>query len=191
MARGTRQTTGGARQPARPARQIQGEPGRAAHGEPRVRSGRSRFRPLRAVFGVLGGATAAALLGCPMYEDHCDDRGDCARGYYCDRFIGRCMPPLRSSECLSPADCGAGETCTPDFVCRPGSCAFHGCVSGHVCSVVDGAHACVASDGDAAPPPSPLDASLPADAGNAVDAAAPDAADASTGGASSDAAAPP
>lgn len=100
------------------------------------------------------------LAGCPIYEDQCDSRNDCARGYACDQFSRRCEPVSLEPGCRRPDQCDVGETCTPDFTCRPGSCDFHGCVRGYVCGVVDSAHACVL-DSDAAvsdsAAPNPID----------------------------------
>lgn len=131
---------------------------------------------------VVGGA-AALLLGCPLYEDTCDSRNDCTIGYQCNRFTQRCEENVLEVGCLRPDQCGPGETCTPDFTCRPGSCQFHGCVRGFRCDVQDGAHACLpdgaissdAGDGAAEPgPPDPsppeIDASLGPDAAGLIDA---------------------
>jgi hypothetical protein len=90
------------------------------------------------------GGTAVLLLGCPLYDDTCDSRNDCSSGYRCDRFSQRCEPVPIEPFCRRPDQCGVGETCTPDFVCRPGSCDFHGCVSGFSCGVVASTHTCVA-----------------------------------------------
>ncbi len=127
------------------------------------------------------------LLGCPLYDDDCSGQG-CAAGFACDRFSQRCVAVTGSPSCVRPDQCAAAETCTPDFLCRPGSCDYHGCVSGYICGVVDGAHACVSrardagSEAMAAPDASgntpPADASTnnpPNDAG-LPDASAPDAA---------------
>jgi hypothetical protein len=121
-----------------------------------------RVRISRRVVGVAGGFVwAAALIGCPLYEDDCT--GNCARGYECEPYSGACVPIGAEPACTRPGQCGAAETCTPEFVCRPGSCTNYGCVSGFQCGVVDGAHACVSTP-DAAPPPAdagrgPADAS--------------------------------
>src|ERR1041384_1674619 len=93
-------------------------------------------RLARVAFVLCAGATA--LLGCPLYSD-CDDQNDCASGYYCSQFSQRCEQNSRGIECLRPSECGVGETCTPERVCRPGSCGYHGCVRGYRCSVVDSA----------------------------------------------------
>jgi hypothetical protein len=93
--------------------------------------------------GVSLGGVATLLLGCPIYADDCQSEGDCASGFRCDRFTARCEPNPRASNCRSPEECESGETCAPDFVCRPGSCDFHGCVEGYECGVVDAIHACV------------------------------------------------
>jgi hypothetical protein len=104
---------------------------------------------------MLGRALLAAallgglLLGCPLYDEDCSEGDGCARGFACDRFSNRCVATVPPPACLRPEECAAAETCTPDFVCRPGSCDFHGCVGGFTCGVVDGAHACVAPVGDA------------------------------------------
>ena len=113
--------------------------------------------------------SATALYGCPLYPDDCDGESDCASGFYCDRYSRRCEPAPRAAGCNAPAQCERGETCTPEFVCRPGSCDVHGCVPGYVCSVVDSAHTCVSG---ALPRDAGLDAAAPVDGGN--DAAATD-----------------
>lgn len=95
---------------------------------------------------VVGGLVGL-LLGCPLYEDQCDSRDDCASGFRCDRFSQRCEPVIDDVGCRRPEECLAGETCTPDFTCRPGSCDFHGCVTGYRCGVVDSAYACVSEAG--------------------------------------------
>lgn len=98
---------------------------------------------------VVGGLVGL-LLGCPLYEDECDSPNDCASGFRCDRFSQRCEPAVDDLGCRRPDECLTGETCTPDFTCRPGSCDFHGCVPGYRCGVVDSAYACVAeASGDA------------------------------------------
>ncbi|MEY4547827.1 MAG: hypothetical protein RL685_4022 [Pseudomonadota bacterium] len=142
------------------------------------------------VAGALG-LVFGVLLGCPLYDDDCSDEKGCARGFVCDRLSTRCMAVVIPPDCTRPADCAAAETCTPDFECRPGSCDFHGCVTGFACGVVDGAHACVAPVVDAGTDAgsSPTDAAaaaLPTDAGDAavvpplvVDAGGDAAADAS------------
>jgi hypothetical protein len=124
-------------------------------------------------------AAAFLLAGCPIYEDECDSRNDCALGYACDRFSRRCVPVSLEPGCRRPDQCEAGETCTPDFTCRPGSCEFHGCVRGYVCGVVDSAHACVL-DADAAvsdsAAPRPIDASMGGSGPGPLDASSGDAA---------------
>jgi hypothetical protein len=117
----------------------------------------------RALFG-LGGA-AAILIGCPLYSDECDSRNDCASGFYCDQFSRRCEAILDAVACVRPSQCEVGETCTPDFVCRPGSCDYHGCVAGYRCGVVDFAHTCVPAVDDSGEDAGSEDASLPADTG--------------------------
>lgn len=112
-------------------------------------------------------AAATALAGCPLYDDDCDELDDCASGFYCNRESRRCQPALDVIGCLRPSECEAGETCTPDLVCRPGSCDYHGCVSGYRCSVLDSAHACVIEEevlglGDAGPVDAAADASVDA-----------------------------
>jgi hypothetical protein len=119
------------------------------------------FRAGRALFALCAGATV--LIGCPLYSDDCDGRSDCASGFYCDQFSRRCQPVLGEPGCSRPAQCELGETCTPDFVCRPGSCDYHGCVTGYRCGVVDSAHTCVPAMSDAGP----SDAAVPGDAGDA------------------------
>jgi hypothetical protein len=134
------------RDAGRPERDVIGGPGPGviARPEPLARLVDGAGKLLFVTF-LLGGA----LLGCPLYDEDCSDGRGCARGYACDRFSNRCEPVAVPPSCVRPEDCAAAETCTPDFACRPGSCDFHGCVSGFTCGVVDGAHACVASLGDA------------------------------------------
>lgn len=145
-------------------------------------------RPLaragRALFALCAGATL--LIGCPLYADECDSRNDCASGFYCDPFSRQCEPVLDAIGCSRPNECEVGETCTPDFVCRPGSCDYHGCVRGYRCGVVDFAHTCVRTLDEAgpedaslpaAPDAGPVDAGLDLDAGSERDAGV-DAADA-------------
>jgi len=111
-------------------------------------------------------AVATVLIGCPLYSDDCDGRSDCASGFYCEQFSRRCQPILDEPGCVRPSQCEVGETCTPDFACRPGSCDYHGCVRGYTCGVVDSAHTCVLATADAGSE----DASVPADAAGALDA---------------------
>jgi len=85
----------------------------------------------QAVLLLLG----SSLLGCPRSDQDCSDGRGCAS--------------VESPACSRPEQCLIAETCTPDFVCRPGSCDFYGCVDGFTCGVVDGAHACVPSAGSA------------------------------------------
>jgi hypothetical protein len=131
----------------------------------------------RTALVLCGGATA--LAGCPLYEDDCDELDDCASGFYCDSY-NRCQPVLDEVGCVRPSECELGETCTPDFVCRPGSCDYHGCVSGYRCSIVDSAHACVTAGVDAGPADAsvedaaaPPDGAAPGDAGGAEPDASP------------------
>jgi hypothetical protein len=132
---------------------------------------------LRFVTFLLGGALlVGTLLGCPLYDKDCSDGQGCALGFTCDRLSQRCVAIEVPPTCTRPQDCAAAETCTPDFTCRPGSCDFHGCVSGFACGVVDGAHGCVAVVTDAGAEPM-ADAAAPgADA--AVPGAPADAGDA-------------
>jgi hypothetical protein len=114
-----------------------------------------------------------------MYSDDCDSRDDCATGFYCERFSHRCQPLSRVEPvgCTRPDQCDIGETCTANFECLPGSCDYHGCASGYVCRVVDSAHTCVATTGDAGA--STNDAGIRTDAGPSdagADASASDAA---------------
>jgi hypothetical protein len=136
------------------------------------------------------GGTAVLLLACPLYDDSCDSRNDCGSGYRCDRFSQRCEPVELAAFCERPDQCGIGETCTPDFACRPGSCDFHGCVSGFSCGVVASTHTCVAAAdagadaavGSVTLPDASVNGSLDQNAG-LPDAAGPDAAaDAADGG---------
>src|SRR5512138_2307194 len=93
---------------------------------------------------LLWGLPFALLLGCPLYDEDCTDGQDCAAGFACDHYSQRCVPLPTVPACARPEECGASETCTPDGVCRPGSCDYHGCVAGYTCSIVDGVHACIA-----------------------------------------------
>lgn len=127
----------------------------------------------RALFALCG--AAAILIGCPLYSDECDSRNDCASGFYCDQFSRHCEAILDAVACARPSQCEVGETCTPDFVCRPGSCDYHGCVVGYRCGVVDFAHTCVpavddAGNEDASLPPAAGDAGPELDAGSGSDA---------------------
>lgn len=111
------------------------------------------------------GGLVGLLLGCPLYDDECDRQDDCASGFRCDRFSQRCEPAVIDIGCRRPDQCLTGETCTPDFACRPGSCDFHGCVTGYRCGVVDSAYACVPeTSGDAGRE----DASAPAGMGGSA-----------------------
>jgi len=126
---------------------------------------------------LFSAAAAFVLLsGCPIYEDGCDSRSDCASGFVCDLYSHRCSPAVLVPGCLRPDQCAAGETCAPDSTCRPGSCDYHGCVQGYVCGVVDSAHACVlegdAAVNDAAPNDSGAAGSGPVDAAIEADASA-------------------
>jgi hypothetical protein len=109
-----------------------------------------------------------SLLGCPLYDEDCLDNPGCARGFQCDRFSRRCVPIIELPTCSRPEQCAAAETCTPDLVCRPGSCDFYGCVGGFTCGVVGGAHACVPSAEDAGG--DAMAAPVAADAGSGGDA---------------------
>ncbi|HTV19581.1 MAG TPA: hypothetical protein VMG12_12935 [Polyangiaceae bacterium] len=134
----------------------------------------------RALIALCGGATI--LIGCPLYSDECDSQSDCASGFYCDQFSLRCEAVLDAIGCVRPNQCEVGETCTPDFVCRPGSCDYHGCVRGYRCGVVDFIHTCIPV-GSADAGPGGDDASSPSSGaggsggGDALDAGA-DAGDA-------------
>jgi hypothetical protein len=116
---------------------------------PSTTVGEARAVFIRSICALCAGATV--LIGCPLYSDDCDGANDCASGFYCEQFSQRCQPILDEVGCSRPQQCGSGETCTPDFVCRPGSCDYHGCVTGYRCGVVDSAHACVPVGGDAGP----------------------------------------
>jgi hypothetical protein len=132
----------------------------------RVRTAARPRRIGRALLALCG--AAAILIGCPLYSDECDSRNDCASGFYCDQFSRQCEPILDAIGCSRPSQCDVGETCTPDFVCRAGSCDYHGCVRGYRCGVVDFAHTCVpAVDEDASLPP-PADAGI-VDGGDPLD----------------------
>lgn len=157
---------------ARPARETSSP--RGPFGAPRRGSSRSaagRQRAGRLAIALCSFATI--LIGCPLYPDECDSQNDCASGFYCERFSGQCQPTLDAIGCTRPDQCEVGETCTPDFVCRPGSCEYHGCVRGYRCGIVDLAHTCISN----AVPDVPVDASLPPPAGDggAADGGVPDA----------------
>jgi hypothetical protein len=133
--------------------------------EPRRESAPSaNVRAARALLALCAGVTV--LIGCPLYSDDCGDRGDCASGFYCDPSSQRCRPLVDELACSRPEQCELGETCTPEFTCRPGSCDYHGCVAGYRCGVVDSAHACVPIETE----PGPADAAVlaPADGGDAA-----------------------
>jgi hypothetical protein len=123
---------------------------------------------------LLWGLPLAWLLGCPLYDEDCSNGQDCAGGFTCDRYRERCVPIATVPVCDRPEQCGASETCTPDAVCRPGSCDYHGCVAGYTCSIVAGAHACVPSalghdaGADAAAAPDQGDAAVISDASAAT-----------------------
>lgn len=150
-------------------RQISARVARVAAGSRapwRSRGARSGWRSWAAV------ALATLIVpGCPVYEDYCDSRSDCAPGYRCNPYTGDCELASYGPgpACAAPAECGPGETCGESGECQPGSCVFHGCVQGYRCSIVDGLHQCtIPSEGggpgatDAGVTP---DASLPEDAG--------------------------
>jgi hypothetical protein len=131
---------------------------------------RRAARAGRALLALCSAATI--LIGCPLYSDSCDSRNDCASGFYCDQFSHDCEPMLDAISCIRPSQCEVGETCTPELVCRPGSCDFHGCVRGYRCGIVDFAHTCVPADDDTGSPDAST--SPPPDAGE-LDAGAGDA----------------
>jgi hypothetical protein len=144
----------------------------------RLFGGRSLRGP--ALGGLLLGGL---LLGCPLYDEDCSDGSGCAVGFQCDLYSQRCVASVVAPSCVRPEQCAAAETCTPDFVCRPGSCDFYGCVGGFACGIVDGAHACVPlGQGDAGAEamaaPGPADAAASSDASTQIpaDASVPDAA---------------
>ena len=134
---------------------------------------------------LLWGLPIVLLLGCPLYDEDCSGGQECAEGFRCEGYTQRCVPLPTVLACVRPEDCGSSETCTPDAVCRPGSCDYHGCVAGYTCSIVDGVHACVAAGStlgqdagaDAGASRDAGDAAAISDAGNGNDAAAstPDA----------------
>jgi hypothetical protein len=72
-----------------------------------------------ALFGFIG-ALAAAIAGCPIYDD--DDRGGFCDGDFCD-------PP----GCQTSSDCGINETCGADDQCHTGDCSSWGCPDGQSC----------------------------------------------------------
>src|SRR5690349_18268414 len=114
---------------------------------------------------LLLGLPLALLLGCPLYDEDCSGGQECAAGFRCEGYTQRCVPIPTLPTCARPEECGASETCTPAGECRPGSCDYHGCVAGYTCSIVDGAHACVAAGAssmgnDAGTTPEPGDAAI-------------------------------
>ncbi|HEU4577437.1 MAG TPA: hypothetical protein VFS67_04220 [Polyangiaceae bacterium] len=138
---------------------------------------------------LLWGLPLTLLLGCPIYDEDCSSGQDCAPGFVCDDYRQRCVAIPGIPSCVRPEQCGLAETCTPDALCQPGSCDYHGCVAGYTCSIVDGVHACVAvaSGQDAGPPPGEADAGA-LDASTSGDAAVtPELPDSGTPDASSDA----
>lgn len=146
-------------------------------------------RPRRPRWTVVSGWSVVVLLGlivqgCPVYEDYCDSRSDCAPGFRCNIYTGDCELASYGPgpACRAPADCGPGETCGESRECRPGSCVFHGCVSGYVCSVVGGLHTCAleseaggptATDGGVRDASSVSDAAVPAPIDAAADSSSP------------------
>lgn len=143
---------------------------------------RCAARAGRVLFALCSAATI--LIGCPLYSDSCDSRSDCASGFYCDSLSQECQPILDAISCVRPSQCEVGETCTPDFVCRPGSCDYHGCVRGYRCGVVDFVHTCVRVSDDTGGEDasvSPTDAGT-GDGGVELDAGAPPADAAVDGG---------
>jgi hypothetical protein len=115
------------------------EASRAAWGEGAPRA--CRVVSARASLVLLLGLIAQ---GCPVYEDYCESRADCAAGFRCNVYTGDCELASYGPgpACAAPGDCGPGETCGERGECQPGSCVFHGCVSGYSCGVVDGLHTC-------------------------------------------------
>lgn len=141
---------------------------------------------------LLWGLPLAWLLGCPLYDDDCSGGQDCAEGFRCEGYSQRCVPLPPVPSCVRPEQCGAAETCTPDGICRPGSCDYHGCVAGYTCSIVDGAHACVAAGAsgpgqDAGADAASIGDAAPSSSANEPDAATPESPDSGTSDASSDA----
>jgi hypothetical protein len=110
---------------------------------------------------------AAALSGCPIYDDNRDDcfrDSDCRYGDVCDRQTNQCWS---NSGCQSPRDCGPNETCDRTGTCSTGDCHFAGvgCVLGYVCSVDAGRWACVNEHtGSAGAPSDSATAGSPAEA---------------------------
>jgi hypothetical protein len=132
-------------------------------------------------------ALAAAIVqGCPVYEDYCDSRSDCAPGYRCNAYTGDCELASYGPgpACTAPTECGPGETCGQSGECLPGSCVFHGCVRGYTCSIVDGLHTC--SESSAGGGPVATDAGTPTDASPSSDAGETPV-DAASGGGTGDA----
>lgn len=161
-----------------------GSRGSQPYGSPRHGSRRHGAVLRRAALATL----ALLAPGCPVYEDHCDSRSDCAPGFRCNVYSGDCelVVDRPGRLCDEPRDCRVGETCGEAGRCQPGSCVYRGCVAGYTCAVVDELHTCVPSDGapsDAGPGEEPADASV--DASTPTDAAL----DAAPSDASSDAAA--
>jgi hypothetical protein len=165
----------------------EGSDGRSTNGSGQAQAGPARRWAQRSRWALVF-CVGLLAQGCPVYEDYCDSRADCAPGFRCNVYTGDCE--LASfgpgPACNAPRDCGPGETCAQSGECLPGSCVFHGCVSGYTCSVVDGLHTCAprsqtggpgatdagepsgeaadASSSDAAAADSTSDASSPADA---------------------------
>jgi hypothetical protein len=131
----------------------------------------------RVLFVLCVGATV--LLGCPLYSNECTERDDCASNFYCDSYSRRCEAVPQPVACSRPDQCGVGETCTPDFVCRPGSCDYHGCVQGYRCGVQDSAHTCLSLAEDAGVDASSEPADASPGASDAGDSGISDAGDAS------------
>jgi hypothetical protein len=130
--------------------------------------------PVRSSRWAAVALAAAIVQGCPVYEDYCDSRSDCAAGYRCNAYTGDCELASYGPgpACTAPTDCGPGETCGQSRECLPGSCVYHGCVRGFACSIVDGVHSCVAGSAGGGPGAMDAgetpDAALTSDAGDAL-----------------------
>jgi hypothetical protein len=64
--------------------------------------------------------------------------GTCPAGYRCDDAAAQCVAISGSCErvrgCTTPADCPAGQTCSPSFQCVEGCTGDEACPQGQVCA---------------------------------------------------------
>jgi hypothetical protein len=124
----------------------------------------------RVLFGSAMVAFALGLAGCPIYpnDDGCVIDSDCTDGFSCDYSSGSCVRADEANVCHAPSDCYPNYTCAADNHCSPGSCRFHGCVTGYSCENDTGRWACVPSG------TTPDSGTLPIDAGRVDASSNPD-----------------